>query len=103
MSRETRPRPEDLPPLHEGELDAEGLRAFERDLRACAEVGEIRIRSGRGARAATACPTLEDAMTALRNGTAAAVQIRYRHGPATWLDTVMRAEGTFRIIRVRVV
>ena len=88
--------------MHEAELDAELLGAFFAQLETSAEIHEIRVQrqreqlSGSDARARLAA-----LHKALLDGALHGVQIRYRHVGAEWIDTLLRREAGFRLVRMR--
>jgi len=94
-------RAEDLPPMHEGSLDHDGLAALQRDLEQCAQVIGVRVKGAGQAIASDARPGLDEAFEAIRNGGAVGVQIRYRYQGEAWCDTLMRGKDGVRLVRVR--
>jgi hypothetical protein len=72
------------------------------DLAALAQVDEILVRDQGAVRATAAPPELGPARRALREGRAAALQIRYRHEGTAWCDTLLRAGDEVRLVRVPV-
>lgn len=96
-----------LPELHQGDLDAAGLVAYEADLTAEAQVEAVMVKGGAEVRATDAGELgLAEALAALRRGDVRAVQVRYGWDGEAWWDTVM-AMGSggggagYRIVRLR--
>lgn len=85
-----------LPDLDDGLLDDAGLDALITDLSALAE--ELSVRA-KGSLGHSAPGTLPDAVAALRDGTARAMQVSYRYRGQIWIDTVMRAPKGWRVVR----
>lgn len=85
-----------LPDLDDGLLDDAGLDALITDLAALAEELSVRAKVSLGH---SAPDTLSDAVAALRNGTARAMQVSYRYRGQAWIDTVMRAPAGWRVVR----
>lgn len=86
-----------LPDLEDGLLDDGGLTALAADLTALSTDIEVRCK-GVGVYSQPA--TLDDAVTALREGAVAAVQVSYRYDGRRWIDTIMRAPSGYRVVRV---
>ena len=87
-----------LPDVHEAMLSDDELAALLRDLGACAEVLSLRVRGALPGGAPTLA--LGDVQSSLAGGAAAAVQITYRFGGATWIDTLTRRDGGTRVVRI---
>lgn len=85
-----------LPDLDDGLLDDAGLDALLTDLSALAEGIDVRVKVTPGH---SAPGTLPDAVAALRDGTARAMQVSYRYRGQAWIDTVMRAPEGWRVVR----
>jgi hypothetical protein len=81
-----------LPPLHRAALDATTAEALFDDLAALTTIEVVRIKGAVGA-----C-TLAEARDALEAG-ARGVQVRYRWGGESWLDTILRTPAGLRIVR----
>lgn len=93
---------EDLPELHQGDLDAGQLDRLFADLAACAQAPEVLVKDGPRARASKDPVTLEDARKRLDSGTIFAVQIRYASAGRFWCDTLFRRTTGVRLIRMEV-
>jgi len=91
----------DLAPIQEGVLDEEALEALQRDLRALAQITEVRLKDAPRAHSPDLHVSLEQALAALRTGRARGVQIRYRYGGEDWCDTLIRRDAGVSIVRVR--
>jgi hypothetical protein len=91
----------DLPPLHEGMLDAAGLGALFGDLGALAEVMEVITKGGAVDRATPGRLTLATAEELLRTGAVRGVQVRYRYEDAEWWDTILALPQGFRVVRIQ--
>ena len=98
MTEESPPPP--LPEVLRGVLDAEGLGQYVRDLVDHAEVRSCIVRSGQRDTAGGAVD-LAGIAELLLDGRTRAVQVRYRHDGSEWTDTLMAADGTVRVVRMR--
>lgn len=85
-----------LPDLDDGVLDDPGLDALITDLSA---LGEDLVVRTRGTEGHSAPATLAHAVAALRAGAVRAMQVSYRYQGQTWIDTVMRTPGGWRVVR----
>jgi hypothetical protein len=95
--------PPPLPDLQQATFDVVELEHLLRDLAACAHVTEVIPKYAATGRV-TEVPalTLEDGRRLLLDGSARAVQFRYRFEDADWWDTVMvLPDGQFRLVRIR--
>ena len=93
----------DLPEVFQAELDEATLAKLFEDLAAHATVLEIREKSAARSRGeATEALDLERARARLEAGEVRAIQIRYRHEGALWMDTLMRGPTLVRLVRTRV-
>ena len=90
--------PPALPRLYEAQLDAEGLRALERDLSALADIRSCRIKQG--ARAMSGEVSLTEALALLRGGEILGLQIEYLHDGRAWRDTLVRRGATTKLVRM---
>ena len=88
-----------LPELHQGNLDADALRALFQQLAAVAEVGGVLI-NGRPAAGGSGEVTLSEALDLLLAGSVRGVQVRYRFEGSHWVDTVMPGTDGFRLVRM---
>jgi len=89
-----------LPTLHEGALDDARLDALFEDIAREARVIAVLVKGGAEALAEGGDVTLDAALAALKAGGARAAQVRYVHRGVTWTDTVLRAPGGYRIVRM---
>lgn len=85
-----------LPDIEDGQLDDAGLNALITDITSLASSIEVRCK-GAGEHSAPA--SLSEAVSSLRAGVIAAVQVSYVHRGQRWIDTVMRAPQGWRIVR----
>jgi hypothetical protein len=90
-----------LAEVQEAILDDATVRQLFFDLSQLAEVVEVRLKATEQAYATHAAPTLEAARQAVSTREALAVQLRYRFGNAEWIDTLVRVETGFRLVRVQ--
>lgn len=90
-----------LAAVQEAVLDDATLRQLFFDLSQLAEVLEVRLKAAERAYATHSVPTLEAARQAVSTREALAVQLRYRYGNAEWIDTLVRVETGFRLVRVQ--
>lgn len=95
--------PPPLPDLQQATFDVVELEHLLRDLAACARVTEVIPKyAATGHVAEAPALTLEDGRRLLLDGSARAVQFRYRFENADWWDTVMvLPDGQFRLVRIR--
>lgn len=91
----------ELPEVFADDLSADRLGEVIRDIELCAEVLDVRLKRRASERADDEALSLRDAMQLLVEGDALGLQVRYVHGGAEWWDTVLRAGGGYRLIRVR--
>ena len=89
-----------LPTLHEGSLDDARLDALFEDIAREARVLAVLVKGGAETLSEGGDVPLDAARAALRAGGARAVQVRYVHQGVTWTDTVLRAPGGYRIVRM---
>lgn len=92
--------PLELPALDEGMLSDDGVRQLIAELGAHAEVFEVGIKGGAQARGQRAVLDLPAALDGLLAGEHRAIQVRYRFQGAEWCDTVLRAPGGWRVVRM---
>ncbi len=92
-----------LPDLQQAQFDAAELQTLLRDIGACAQVTEIIPKfSATGHVPDNAAFTLDDGRRLLLDGSARAVQFRYRFEGADWWDTIMALPGgQFRLVRIQ--
>jgi hypothetical protein len=90
-----------LAQVQEAVLDDATLRQLFFDLSQLAEMLEVRLKAGERAYATHSTPTLEAARQAVTAREALAVQLRYRYRNAEWIDTLLRVENGFRLVRVQ--
>jgi len=92
----------DLPQVMAGELDRDRVEALFADLAEHAEVAHVQVRerSGAGGPPRDRKTTLDDARAMTLDGSAAAVQIRYRYQDRDWCDTILRRSGALRLVRI---
>ncbi|MFT5433627.1 MAG: hypothetical protein ACI9OJ_004333 [Myxococcota bacterium] len=88
-----------LPDVYTAELDDTAANELFSDLRAGATISSVQLRVV--ARGTPEQCNLDAGATALREGAATAMQIRYGFDGSNWCDTVTRRGGTFRIVRMR--
>jgi len=93
---------DDLPELHDANIDGAVLRQLFEDIATCAELHEVLVRdapralSGQGP-----AYTLEEARDALLDGSLGAVQIRYSFEGVQWWDTIRAQPRGFHLIRIQ--
>jgi hypothetical protein len=90
-----------LPELRTGLLDDASAGALFRDIAALTQVDEVIVKHIPGRIQQAQPVTLEQALRLLLAAEVRAVQIRYRHDGACWLDTLMRSPEGLRLVRVR--
>lgn len=88
-----------LPPLQTALLDAVDVDRLLSDIAACGELIEVRVKGAPCERAEAGGSALARARMALDGG-ALGVQLRYRHDGREWWDTLVRASGGVRLVRV---
>lgn len=84
-------------PLLVADLDGSDLAALYRDIAVLAEAVSVRIDEGGGGARRLG---LGAAFSAVEDGTAHRMQIRYRFDDQVWCDTLMREGGGVRLVRV---
>ena len=89
-----------LPDVHRGELDADGVRGLFADIGALPGPVEVRLKAAAERYADTGDIGLQRARDLLLDGLCLGVQLTYRHDGQLWLDTVMRRGEGFIIVRV---
>ncbi|HRI06322.1 MAG TPA: hypothetical protein PKW35_00825 [Nannocystaceae bacterium] len=88
--------------LFESTLDDRGLSALVDDLRACAEVLGVREKGGAAQTSELSDGAgLAEAAERLRRGLLRGLQVEYTYQGRRWIDTILRGDGSFRVIRVR--
>ncbi len=86
-----------LPELLQAEWGADQVMQLFDDLRDGAEVEHVQMRAAKGDRTTT----LVEAKLAFADGSAQAIQVRYRFEDEMWCDTILPNEQTTKIIRTR--
>ncbi|MBL8625883.1 MAG: hypothetical protein JNK64_31505 [Myxococcales bacterium] len=94
------PFDEALPPICDVLIDDATVDQLFFDIGAAAELVAVMLKAPGAQRADDAAPDLAAAHRALRAGTAAGVQLRYRHAGEEWWDTVVHTPAGFRLIRI---
>jgi len=89
-----------LPPLYRGELDDATLDQLFADLKSCAEMIQVQVRS-MTIGDADQLVALHEAERAIKSGTARTVQIRYRHQGKSWCDTLLARPAGFHLVRIQ--
>ncbi|MBK8937283.1 MAG: hypothetical protein IPM79_06475 [Polyangiaceae bacterium] len=94
-----------LPPVYQGALGPEGLARLFEDVASAGQLLSVSVKQASTARAAFVDCSVESAMGALLDGTAMAVQLRYRFEGQVWCDSVLRGppapEGpSYRVVRI---
>jgi hypothetical protein len=90
-----------LPEVFESVLSWATLDDLLRDISVATEVLGIMVKGHPLAHAGHIGADLAAARSALRDGSAIAVQIRYRHQGAEWRDTLMRVGNGVRVVRIQ--
>ena len=92
-----------LPDLLQAQFDAAELQTLLHDIDACAQITEIIPKfSATGHVPGDTALTLDDGRRHLLDGSARAVQFRYRFEGADWWDTIMALpDGLFRLVRIQ--
>ncbi len=96
--------PEDdleLPPLQMAELDAATLQALFTDVELLGEELEVTLKHGTERYVTPEATALAEAHRALVSGEVLGVQLRYGHGGKTYLDTLMRTQSGYRLVRIQ--
>ncbi|MFO0609529.1 MAG: hypothetical protein U0324_40575 [Polyangiales bacterium] len=91
---------EPLPDVHEGVVDGATLDALFDDIAREARVFAVLVKGGAEALAEGGGVTLDAARDALKAGSVRAVQVRYEHRGVVWMDTLLRAPGGYRVVRM---
>ncbi|MEO8268581.1 MAG: hypothetical protein ABI557_02605 [Aureliella sp.] len=86
-----------LPELLQAEWGVDQVIQLFDDLRDGAEVEHVQLRAAKDDR----ITTLAEAKLAFADGSAQAIQVRYRFEGETWCDTILPSEPTTKIIRTR--
>jgi len=86
-----------LPELLQAEWGADQVMKLFDDLRDGAEVEHVQMRAAKDDRTTT----LAEAKLAFADGSAQAIQVRYRFEGEMWCDTILPSEQTTKIIRTR--
>jgi len=94
--------PSELPQVREAMLQDDEVAALIRDLRACAQVHEILVRSAPRQQPSSGTVTLDEAAQMLMERTVRGVQIRYRFDGFDWMDTLMPVAEGIKLVRIRV-
>lgn len=91
-----------LPELHSETLDAAGFEALLRDIETCAELHAVIPRFvEKVAIPEQAGVSLAQARELVAAGAVRGLQLRYVHEGSEWWDTVLIADGRFRVVRIR--
>ncbi|MGD8862080.1 MAG: hypothetical protein PVI30_18860 [Myxococcales bacterium] len=90
----------ELPDLQQADLDEAGLDALVRDLKAMATIHEVRVKHRAVGHAQADPLSLEVAAALLRRGRVHGVQVFYSHRGTRWLDTLMRVQSGYRLVRL---
>ena len=99
-----KPTVEPLPLMCDAVLDEAGLQALFADLRACARIEQITVKSGRGHANEPSAISLDTALEMLRVPTIRGIQIRYWFNDTCWIDTLMilgEKTAGVRLVRVQ--
>ncbi|QDV83915.1 hypothetical protein [Stieleria sp.] len=91
------PEEEPLPEILQAEWARDQVMALFADLEAGSEVRHVQLRTASD----DAAVTLADAEAAFAQGTARAIQVRYRFEGEWWSDTILPGDPTTKIIRSR--
>ncbi|WP_182866874.1 hypothetical protein [Stieleria mannarensis] len=88
---------EPLPEILQAEWASDQIMALFADLDAGTEIQHVQLRTDSD----DAAVTLADAEAAFVQGTARAIQVRYRFEDELWSDTILPGDPTTKIIRSR--
>ena len=89
-----------LPFVHDATLDREQLLVVVADIEAGTELLSVNVKHGREAHSDEQPVQLKAAVAQLLDGAAVGLQIRYRYEGREYWDTLLRAPGGFRIVRI---
>lgn len=89
-----------LPTLQESLLDDATLDALFDDIARETQVLAVLVKGASEALAEGGGVSLDAARTRLKAGAVAAVQVRYVHRGTAWTDTLLRAPGGYRVVRI---
>ncbi len=90
----------EFPEMVQGILDNETVEAYFQDLQ-MAEIIEVLVKGAPETFTKEGKFTLESARALFDSGQVRGVQIRYRYQSEEWWDTLIRADGEVRLVRVR--
>ncbi|MBN1205954.1 MAG: hypothetical protein JXB05_13640 [Myxococcaceae bacterium] len=96
----TTPERAPLPQLQETLLDAETLARLVSDIQNLTVVDEVLLKGGAAAMASSQPLSFAQAVEALQQGRALGLQVRYRYQGKRWWDTLLRAPGGVRLVRI---
>lgn len=71
------------------------------DLHALAEILTVRLKFAEDAHAERGTVTLDQAFEAFSNRRCVGVQLHYRYGEETWIDTIIRRQSAICLTRMR--
>ncbi len=91
----------ELPTVHDAIVDRDTVEQLFFDIANAAELREVLIKTHATRMADRGETSLDSARTAIVQGAAAAVQIRYRHAAIEWLDTILKTSAGYRIVRIQ--
>ena len=89
-----------LPPVFQGLLDNDQLQQIFTDLKACAQVLHVQVRSA-GAPRADRHASLDEVFQLLQAGQIRSAQIRYRYQDDVWCDTLLAKSDGVRLVRIQ--
>lgn len=91
-----------LPELHSATLDWDSVQRLLNDIEQCAQGIEILPKyAAQGRVPDAAAISLDQARELLADRRVRGLQLRYHYDGAEWWDTLLVAEGRFRIVRIR--
>lgn len=88
-----------IPEMREMLFGEEQLSSFIEDLKKFTQIESVQIKGGETLYADERQPELDNAFTALRQGSVRGIQIRYHHNGFDWTDTVFRVACDYKIVR----
>ena len=92
----------EFPELNQADLDWETVEALATDLKSCAQITEIQIKSSALSFAKPPVPTLDEALARLKSGESRGMQVRYRYQDQDWCDTLLWRNQGVRLVRMKV-
>ena len=90
----------ELPYVHDGALTRDELLVVIADIEAGTEILSVNLKRQQRAHSDEQPMTLKDALDQLLEGAATGLQVRYRYAGREYWDTLLRAPGGFRIVRI---